>query len=197
MPRPTRPSISRGSTPPTSFACFSRSASAPGSICKDIYTEGITSISAIDINFAREFGYRIKLLAIGKRDGERIEARVHPTMIPVDYPLADVDGVFNAIRLTGDFVGPVMFYGRGAGMEPTASAVVGDVMEISRNLLAGISPAHGTARLPGRQGEGNCRSSRWARSSASTIIRFSVVDKPGVLARIAGALGRTASASSR
>ena len=106
--------------------------------CKDIYTEGINSISAIDINFAREFGYKIKLLAIGKRDGERIEARVHPTMIPINYPLADVDGAFNAIRLTGDFVGPVMLYGRGAGMEPTASAVVGDVMDISRNILAGI-----------------------------------------------------------
>ena len=103
-----------------------------------IYTEGITSISAIDINFAQQFGYRIKLLAIGKRDGDRIEARVHPTMIPVHYPMADVDGVFNAIRLTGDFVGPVMFYGRGAGMEPTASAVVGDLMDISRNILVGV-----------------------------------------------------------
>jgi len=103
-----------------------------------IYTEGITSISAIDINFAQQFGYRIKLLAIGKRDGDRIEARVHPTMIPVHYPMADVDGAFNAIRLTGDFVGPVMFYGRGAGMEPTASAVVGDLMDISRNILVGV-----------------------------------------------------------
>jgi homoserine dehydrogenase len=99
---------------------------------KDIYTEGISSISAMDINYARDFGYKIKLLAIGKRDGERIEARVHPTMVPVNYPLADVDGVFNAIRLTGDFVDTVMFYGRGAGMDPTASAVVGDVMAIAR-----------------------------------------------------------------
>jgi len=98
-----------------------------------IYTEGITAISALDITFAQQFGYRIKLLAIGKRDGDRIEARVHPTMIPVHYPMADVDGVFNAIRLTGDFVGPVMLYGRGAGMEPTASAVVGDAMDIARN----------------------------------------------------------------
>ena len=154
-----------------------------------IYTEGITSISAIDINFAQQFGYRIKLLAIGKRDGDRIEARVHPTMIPVQYPMADVDGVFNAIRLTGDFIGPVMFYGRGAGMEPTASAVVGDLMDISRNILAGIGrrvSARGfqdasIADLPIKPiGE----------SISRYYLRFSAVDKPGVLAAIAGALGR-------
>jgi homoserine dehydrogenase len=154
-----------------------------------IYTEGITSISAIDINFAQQFGYRIKLLAIGKRDGDRIEARVHPTMIPVQYPMADVDGVFNAIRLTGDFIGPVMFYGRGAGMEPTASAVVGDLMDISRNILAGIGrrvSARGfqdasIADLPIKPiGE----------SISRYYLRFSAVDKPGVLAAIAGALGK-------
>jgi len=154
-----------------------------------IYTEGITSISAIDINFAQQFGYRIKLLAIGKRDGDRIEARVHPTMIPVHYPMADVDGAFNAIRLTGDFVGPVMFYGRGAGMEPTASAVVGDLMDISRNILVGVGQrvsARGfkdgsIADLPIKP-IGECISRYY--------LRFSAVDKPGVLAAIAGALGK-------
>jgi len=103
-----------------------------------IYTEGISRISGLDVKFANDFGYRIKLLAIGKLIDGQVEARVHPTMIPLHNPLAEVNGVFNAIRLTGDFVGPVMFYGRGAGMEPTASAVVGDLMDISRNILVGV-----------------------------------------------------------
>jgi homoserine dehydrogenase len=154
-----------------------------------IYTEGITSLSAIDINFAQQFGYRIKLLAIGKRDGDRIEARVHPTMIPVHYPMADVDGVFNAIRLAGDFIGPVMFYGRGAGMEPTASAVVGDLMDISRNILAGIG-----RRVSARGFQDNSISDLAIKPIGDSIsryyLRFSAVDKPGVLATIAGALGK-------
>jgi homoserine dehydrogenase len=155
---------------------------------KDIYTEGISSISAVDINFARDFGYKIKLLAIGKRDGDRIEARVHPTMIPINYPMADVDGVFNAIRLTGDFVDTVMFYGRGAGMEPTASAVVGDVMAIARNIIVGVSRRSAPLgyldekiiTLPIKPiGE----------TVSKFYLRFSVVDKPGILAKISGALG--------
>ncbi len=157
-------------------------------VFKEIYTEGISSVSAIDITFARDFGYKIKLLAIGKRDGERIEARVHPTMIPVNYPLADVDGAFNAIRLTGDFVGPVMLYGRGAGMDPTASAVAGDVMYIARNILAGI----GRRSAPLGFLDQNVK--RLAIKPMHEItskyyLRFSVVDRPGVLAKIAGMLG--------
>jgi homoserine dehydrogenase len=155
---------------------------------KDIYSEGITSISSEDVDFAKNFGYRIKLLAIGKRDGDQIEARVHPTMIPIDYPLADVHGVFNAIRLTGDFVGPVMFYGRGAGMEATASAVIGDVVDLARNMEAGISRRcaplgyldEKVAVLPIKPiGE----------IVSKYYIRFQALDRPGVLARIAGALG--------
>jgi len=156
---------------------------------REIFTEGISSISAVDINFAADFGYRIKLLAIGKMDGDRIEARVHPTMIPVDYPLADVHGAFNAIRLTGDFVGPVMLYGRGAGMDPTASAVVGDVLEIARNILAGI----GRRTAPLGYLEGRVRAlaiKPMGEIVSKYYIRFSVVDEPGVLARIAGELGR-------
>jgi len=155
---------------------------------KDIYSEGITSISSEDVDFAKSFGYRIKLLAIGKMDGGQIEARVHPTMIPIDYPLADVHGVFNAIRLTGDFIGPVMFYGRGAGMNATASAVVGDVIDLSRNMGAGISR--------------RCAPLGYLDEKVTTLpikpigeivskyyIRFQALDRPGVLARIAGALG--------
>jgi homoserine dehydrogenase len=154
----------------------------------DIYTEGITAISAIDVNFAREFGYKIKLLAIGKRDGDRVEARVHPTMIPLNYPLADVDGVFNAIRLTGDYVGSVMLYGRGAGMEPTASAVVGDLLDIGRNIMAGIG-----RRVAARSYDEASIKSLPIKPIGETIskyyLRFSAMDQPGVLARIAGALG--------
>ena len=155
----------------------------------DVHTEGISSLSPVDITFAREFGYRIKLLAIGKRDGDRIEARVHPTMIPVNYPLADVDGVFNAIRLTGDFVGPVMFYGRGAGMDPTASAIVGDLMDIARNLKAGI----GRRTAPFGYLEGNVKTlgiKPMGEIVSRYCLRFSTLDKPGVLAKISGALGR-------
>jgi len=155
---------------------------------KDIYSEGITSISAEDVDFARSFGYRIKLLAIGKRDGEQIEARVHPTMIPIDYPLADVHGVFNAIRLTGDFVGPVMFYGRGAGRDATASAVIGDVMDLGRNMEAGIS------RRCAPLGFLDQMVTEYPIKPIGDVvtkyyIRFQAVDRPGVLARIAGALG--------
>lgn len=156
---------------------------------KDIHTEGISSISAVDIAFARDFGYKIKLLAIGKRDGERIEARVHPTMIPVNYPLADVDGAFNAIRLTGDFVGPVMLYGRGAGMDPTASAVVGDVMDVARNIMAGVGRR--TAPL-GYLDERvkTLKIKPMGEIESKYCLRFSALDKPGVLAKISGALGR-------
>jgi homoserine dehydrogenase len=156
---------------------------------KDIHTEGICSISSLDINYARDFGYKIKLLAIGKRDGDMIEARVHPTMIPVNYPMADVDGAFNAIRLTGDFVGPVMLYGKGAGMDPTASAIVGDLIEISRNILAGIKRRTSPLGYLEERVR-NLAIKPIGDTVSKYYIRFSVVDKPGVIARIAGELGR-------
>jgi len=154
-----------------------------------IYTEGISSISASDINFAKEFGFKIKLLAIGKLDGDRVEARVHPTMIPRNYPLADVDGVFNAIRLTGDFVDTVMFYGRGAGMDPTASAIVGDVMAIARNLKAGIGRRSAPLGFQDNQLK-NLEIKPMDEITSKYYLRFSAVDKPGVLANIAGLLGK-------
>lgn len=153
-----------------------------------IYTEGISAISAIDINFAKEFGFKIKLLAIGKLDGDRVEARVHPTMIPVNYPMADVDGVFNAVRLTGDFVDTVMFYGRGAGMDPTASAIVGDVMAIARNLTAGIGRRSAPLGYLDNRLK-NLEIKPMGEIVGKYYLRFSAVDKPGVLARIAGVLG--------
>ena len=156
---------------------------------KDIYTEGISAISSIDINYAKEFGFKIKLLAIGKMDGERVEARVHPTMIPLNYPMADVDGVFNAVRLTGDFVDTVMFYGRGAGMDPTASAIVGDVMAIARNLTAGIGRRSAPLGYLDNRLK-NLEIKPMGDILGKYYLRFSVLDKPGVLARITGVLGK-------
>jgi len=154
-----------------------------------IYTEGISDISALDINYAKEFGFKIKLLAIGKLDGDRVEARVHPTMIPLDYPLADVNGVFNAIRLTGDFVDTVMFYGRGAGMDPTASAIVGDVMGIARNLMVGVGRRIAPLGYLDNKLK-NMEIKPIGEIVSKYYLRFSALDKPGVLARIAGALGK-------
>ena len=105
---------------------------------KDIHTEGITRVTAADIAYARELGYRIKLLAIAKAVEGGVEVRVHPTMIPATSPLAAVSGVFNAVFITGDAVGDLMFYGRGAGQMPTASAVWSDALEIARRIAHGI-----------------------------------------------------------
>ncbi len=159
-----------------------------------IYTEGISRISGLDVKFASEFGYRIKLLAIGKLTDGQVEARVHPTMIPLHNPLAEVNGVFNAIRLSGDFVGPVMFYGRGAGQNPTASAIVGDLIGLSRSMMAGagrrIAPLgfmdDQVVTLPLKP---------MSEISSKYMLRFSALDKPGVLAAIAGSSASTASAS--
>jgi len=155
-----------------------------------IYTEGISGISPLDIQFARDFGYRIKLLAIGKMDAEgALEARVHPTMIPAQYPLADVGGAFNAVRCNGDFVGPVMLYGQGAGMDATASAVLGDVMGLARTMACGSSsrtPAMGyissaIATLPVKP---------MTEIVSQYYLRFLTLDCPGVLAQIATILGK-------
>jgi len=156
---------------------------------REIVTEGITGVSALDIQFARQFGYKIKLLAISKFDNGQIEARVHPTMIPLNYPLADVNGVFNAVRVVGDFCGPVMFYGRGAGMQATASAVVGDVMAIARNLRAG-----NVLRTPAMAYSADKIKDLPIKAMAEVVsqyyLRFAANDKPGVLAQVAGILGR-------
>ncbi|MGZ8439210.1 MAG: homoserine dehydrogenase [Candidatus Deferrimicrobiaceae bacterium] len=155
----------------------------------NIYVEGIRHISAQDITFAREFGYTIKLLAIAKERGNGIEVRVHPTMIPSDHLLATVGGAYNAIFVKGDFVGPSMYYGQGAGKFPTASAVISDVIEIARNLGKGVSgripPSGFHNQLSGRR----TAVSPFAEVETEYYLRFQVVDKPGVLSKIAGILG--------
>ena len=155
---------------------------------EDIYTEGISKITPLDIDFAREFGYRIKLLAITKDDKGKIEARVHPTMLKESAMLANVDGVFNAIYVTGDAVGSTMFYGRGAGMMPTGSAVVSDIADIARNI---IKKSH--QRVPPLGCSEGCIKDAKVKDISETVnhyyIRFSAMDKPGVLSKISGILG--------
>ncbi|MEE8553800.1 MAG: homoserine dehydrogenase [Desulfobacterales bacterium] len=155
---------------------------------KDIYIEGISNITPMDIDFAGQFGYRIKLLAISKDTGNAVDARVHPTMIPFDNQLSSVDGVLNAITITGDAVGDVMLYGHGAGMMPTASAAISDTVDIARNLLSGAS---GRVPLLSYQ-MGNIR--KIPIMPVDEILthyyfRFSAMDRPGVLSKISGILG--------
>ncbi len=154
---------------------------------EDIYTEGIAGVTQDDVVNARELGYRIKLLAIAKADGGALEARVHPTMIPAASPMAAVSGVFNAVFITGDNVGDLMFYGRGAGQLPTASAVWSDALEIARREAHGLGalpedlPVIAATPLPLRPIE-DIRSTYYLRVMA--------LDRPGVLAQVAGILGQ-------
>jgi homoserine dehydrogenase len=156
---------------------------------KDIYTEGITGISPLDIDFGRTLGYKVKLLAIAKiHDGGKAEARVHPTMVPDDYPIAKVGGVYNAIQIVGDACQDIMLYGRGAGSMPTGSAVVGDIVDIARQMQAGGRV--GTAvPLPG---DNPTQVELQPMESIRSLyyFRFMALDQPGVLAQISGILGK-------
>ncbi len=154
---------------------------------KDIYTEGITAVSQQDVVNARELGYRIKLLAIAKAADGGLELRVHPTMIPADSPMAAVSGVFNAVFITGDNVGHLMFYGRGAGQLPTASAVWSDTLEIARRVAHGIPTMD--VDLPSVSPRPLAlRPMNEIRSAY--YMRVTAMDRPGVLAQVAGILGQ-------
>jgi homoserine dehydrogenase len=146
-----------------------------------IHVEGIRNVSALDITFARELGYRIKLLGIARRTEAGIESRVHPCMVPEDSPLARVDGVYNAIVAEGDFVGRVMLEGRGAGAGPTASAVVADLIDIAQGRRAPVWGA-GVAQLS------SAPSVPMDAYAGAYYLRLMVVDRPGVIADVAGAL---------
>ena len=155
---------------------------------KDIYIEGIANIAPMDIDFAGQFGYKIKLLAISKDVGNAVDARVHPTMIPFDNPLSSVGGVLNAITISGDAIGNMMLYGYGAGMMPTASAVVGDIVDLARNLLTGSS---GRVPLLSYQMNNISKIPVIPVDEITThyYFRFSALDRPGVLSKISGILG--------
>jgi homoserine dehydrogenase len=155
----------------------------------DVYVEGISRITPLDIEFAKQFGYRIKLLAISKIENGRVEARVHPTMIPMNNLLASIKGTVNAITITADAVGDILLYGHGAGMMPTASAVLSDIVDIARNILSGT-----LGRVPALSYQQvNIR--RIPILPIDDLIthyyfRFSALDRPGVLSTISGILGK-------
>lgn len=149
-----------------------------------VYVEGITEISLDEIKLTNELGYRIKLLAIIKQDNGNVEIRVHPTLIPNQSMLAKVDDVFNAVMVNGDFVGDTMFYGRGAGRNATASAVVADITDVCLNLTAGSS-----RRIPGFVA-GNLYNKVLPIDNVKSryYLSLQVADEPGVLARITNIL---------
>ncbi len=157
---------------------------------KDIFIGGISEITPLDIQFGREFGYRIKLLAIAKIDNGRIEARVHPTMIPEEHLLSTVGGVFNAIYIKGDAVGPTLFYGQGAGQMPTGSAVVGDLVELGRNLLVRAAGRRVPLLSYQESAIGKIALKGMDDVVMPFYMRFSALDRPGVLSKISGILGK-------
>jgi homoserine dehydrogenase len=153
---------------------------------KDIYVEGIEDISNLDIQYARELGYVIKLLAIAKRYANDLEVRVHPTLLPSEYLLSSVSGVYNAIFIDADLVGKQLFYGQGAGKLPTASAVISDIVDIGYKIARGENSAKPI--IP------EDTEIKHIRKMDDVVTRyyahFSAIDKPGVLANIADLLGR-------
>jgi homoserine dehydrogenase len=154
-----------------------------------IYREGIDRLTPEDIRFAAEFGYCLKLLAISRIQGDRVEARVHPAMVPLDHIMANVNGVYNAIYLEGDFVGPNLYYGYGAGRKPTGSAVVADLMHLARQIRSGVgSLIPPLAHV--RPITGNIAVQPIEELRTSYYLRCSAKDSPGVLSKISGILGK-------
>lgn len=155
----------------------------PGVNIDAIYREGITKVSAEDIAIARELGYVIKLLAIGKKSEGNLEVRVHPTMLPKNHPLASVRGVFNAVYMEGSAVGDVMLYGRGAGEMPTASAVVSDIIYASKTDRHGYMTFVNEFDAP----QWLVHQKDWL---SAYFIRLTVADEIGVLCNITGVFAR-------
>lgn len=158
----------------------------------DVHVEGIRSISGVDIEYAREFGYAIKLLAVARQTREGVEARVHPSMVPVSHLLSQVSGPFNAVCLLGQALGTSIYYGQGAGMMPTATAVVADIMDAAR-ATGGVGDGAGAARRSRPYGMAaeelaETRVVPMADTSHEHYLRFTCADRPGVLAAIASVL---------
>ena len=148
-----------------------------------VHIEGIRHVSAMDIQFAEELGFRIKLLGLARETRYGIEQRVHPCMVPLAAPIAHIEGVFNAVVVEGDFVGTTMFQGRGAGQGPTASAVVADLVDVARgrDMPAFVVPAD-------RLSDKNI--SPMDRHQGAYYIRLMVQDRPGVISAVSGALAK-------
>jgi homoserine dehydrogenase len=147
----------------------------------DVHVEGIRHVSAMDIAYAEELGFRIKLLGIARPTPHGIEQRVHACMVPLGTPIAHVEGVFNAVVTEGDFVGQTVAEGRGAGAGPTASAVVSDLIDLARGrILPAFSvPAESLARL---------RAAPMDRHQGAYYVRLMVIDRPGVIADVTATL---------
>ena len=150
---------------------------------EDIYREGIAKIGPRDMEYARQLGYTVKLLAIGAEVDGGLEMRVHPTLLPTAHPLAAVGGPFNAIFVRGSSVGEVMFYGQGAGTMPTGSAVVGDIIDVARNIRSGATGRVACTCFEGRQVK------PMEEVTTRHYLRLQVADRPGVLAAIAKVFG--------
>ncbi len=150
---------------------------------QDVYREGISNIAARDFLYAREFGYAIKLLAIAKREDDKVEMRVHPVFIPQDSQLAKIDGVYNAVEVATDLAGKLVFYGEGAGALRASSAVMADVLAIARNIYRGV---HNVPELRLNQ-----RVTIKPMSELKTryYLRLNAPDRPGVLSQISKVLG--------
>ena len=152
-------------------------------VFNQVYTEGITKITADDIRYAKEFGYVIKLVGVAKQTENGIEAKVHPMLIPEDHPLAGVRDSYNAVFVHGDAMEDITFMGRGAGMMPTASAVMGDVIDVCRDLVydsCGRVGCNCYKKMPVKRIED---------SESKFFLRIIAEDRPGVLANIASVLG--------
>lgn len=148
---------------------------------KDVHVEGITHVSAVDIEFAQELGYRIKLLGVALRHDGTVEQRVHPTMVPLSAPIAQVEGVFNSVVIDGDAIDTLVLVGRGAGELPTASAVVGDICDIARGISVPTFsvPVEDLQTVPTRD---------MSEHIGAYYVRLTLVDEPGVFAAVTAAL---------
>ena len=155
---------------------------------QQVYVEGITNVTQNEIQYARELGYVIKLLAIAKLNQDRVEVRVHPTLIPMRSMLANVGGAFNTVCVIGDAVGPTLFYGQGAGEMPTASAVVADIIDAAKSIIGNVQSQVPRGWLAGSQAD--ILLCPMDDIETRYYVRLIAMDQPGVLAQISSILGK-------
>lgn len=163
------------------YLCFGRLVALD-----DIFIEGISRVSLIDINYAKELGFQIKLLAIAKKESDELELRIHPTFVPKTHLLASVNSIFNAIYISSDLAGNLLFYGPGAGQLAAASAVVSDLIDLSQDMKAGLFKPTLNAVVD----TSIKRLRKTDDFESKCYIRFMALDKPGVLAKISGILAK-------
>jgi homoserine dehydrogenase len=163
------------------YLCFGRFVSLD-----DVFIEGISRISLADVTYASELGFEIKLLAIAKKENEDLEVRVHPTLIPRNHLLSSVDGIFNAIYVSSDFAGNLLFYGPGAGQLSAASSVVADLVDLTQDIKAGLFRPTLTI-IPDKSIK---KLRKIDDFESKYYIRFMALDKPGVLAKVSGILAK-------